>query len=66
MTVTTSSDLSEIIGELKRALGEEYVLTDYHQRAIRTFSAAPMGVHLWKDLLPDVVVMPASTAEVVA
>lgn len=66
MTVTTSSDLSAIISELKRALGDEYVMTEYHQRAIRTASASPFGLHLWQDALPDIVVMPASTEEVVA
>lgn len=66
MTVTTSSDLNAVVAELTQALGDEHVMTDYHQRAIRTTNAAPMGLHLWAELLPDVVVMPASTAEVVA
>ena len=66
MSVDTSDDLAPAIAELRSALGDEYVLTDYHQRAIRTTNAAPMGLHLWNELLPDLVVMPASTAEVVA
>jgi len=66
MTATTSPDLSAVVAELRSALGDEYVMTEYHQRAIRTSSASPMGLHLWTELLPDVVVMPASTEEVVA
>lgn len=66
MTVDTAYDLAPAIAELKAALGSEYVLTDYHQRAIRTTNTSPFGLHLWKDHLPDIVVLPASTAEVVA
>jgi glycolate oxidase len=66
MTVQTTGALDAAIAELRTALGIEYVMTDFHQRAIRTTNTAPMGLHQWKDLLPDLVVMPATTAEVVA
>ena len=66
MTVITHPGLAPAIQELRQALGSDHVLTDHHQRAIRTTNASPMGLHLWNDLLPDVVVMPASTAEVAA
>ena len=66
----TSSVVSEAIegaaADLRQALGEDYVLSDYYHRAIRTASAAPFGVHQWQDLLPDLVVRPGSTADVAA
>lgn len=66
MTVAMTANLPPVIAELEQALGVENVLTKPHQRSIRTTSASPMGLHLWGDLLPDVVVRPASTDEVVA
>lgn len=66
MSVETAYDLVPAIAELEAALGKEYVLTDFHQRAIRTTNTSPMGLHLWKEHMPDLVVMPGSTADVVA
>lgn len=57
--------LEGAIADLTTALGSGYVLTEYFHRAIRTTSATPFGLHQWQDTLPDVVVRPGSTAEVI-
>lgn len=64
-SVIVHEGLEGAITDLQRSLGAEFVLTDYYQRAIRTTSATPFGLHQWQELLPDVVVRPGSTADVV-
>lgn len=65
MSTIVHEGLDGAITDLRSALGTQYVLTEPYHRAIRSASAAPFGVHLWQDTLPDVVVRPSSTAEVV-
>ncbi len=56
----------EVIAELTSLLGEENVLTDLHERAMRAFNCAPAPLHRWADQTPDVVVLPGGTDDVVA
>ena len=65
MSTIVHEGLDRAIDDLRAALGAKYVLTEPYHRAIRSASAAPFGLHLWRDTLPDVVVRPGSTAEVV-
>lgn len=62
---TALSSIDEVINELIDAIGKENVLTEMRHRALRSASAAPFPVHQWKKHLPDVVVMPTSTEDVV-
>ena len=55
----------EVIDDLRRLLGEENVLTDMHERAMRAANCAPFPLHAWEDHIPDVVVLPGSTEDVV-
>lgn len=64
-SVIVHEGIEGAIADLRLALGSDYVLTEYYHRAIRTASAAPFGLHLWQDTLPDVVVRPGSSGEVV-
>lgn len=57
--------LDEAIERLRAALGNEFVHTEPHQRALRSASCAPFPLHAWRDHLPDVVVRPGSRDEVV-
>lgn len=56
----------EIIFKLEQLLGKENVLKESHQRALRSASCSPFPVHDWETHLPDVVVLPSSTEEVVS
>ncbi len=64
-TTAVHEGLQGATAELRAALGAEFVHTEYFQRAIRTTSATPFGLHQWHDTLPDLVVRPGSTVEVV-
>ena len=55
----------EVITALKDLLGEENVLTDMHERAMRAANCAPFPLHRWADQTPDVVVLPGGTEDVV-
>ena len=55
----------EVIAELRSLLGDENVLTDLHERAMRAFNCAPFPLHRWADQTPDVVVLPGGTDDVV-
>lgn len=69
MTVASTSKYGavtdEVINELRKLLGEENVLTDMHERAMRAFNCAPAPLQRWEDHTPDVVVLPGSTEDVV-
>jgi glycolate oxidase len=56
----------EVIAELKSLLGDENVLTELHERAMRAANCAPFPLHRWADQTPDVVVLPGGTDDVVA
>ena len=64
-TTAVHAGLEGAIADLRQALGSEFVLTEPYHRAIRSASAAPFGLHLWQDTLPDLVVRPGSTADVI-
>ena len=51
----------EVIAALKGLLGDENVLTDMHERAMRAANCAPFPLHRWAEQTPDVVVLPGST-----
>ena len=57
---------AEVIAELRSLLGDENVLTDMHERAMRAANCAPFPLHRWADQTPDVVVLPGGTDDVVA
>jgi glycolate oxidase len=56
----------EVIDRLREAIGEEKVLTSVHERAVRAASCSPFPLHQWEEHTPDVVVLPKTTADVVA
>lgn len=56
----------EIIIELQQIVGKENVIVERHQRALRSASCSPFPLHDWEQFLPDVIVLPGSTDEVVA
>ena len=64
-TAAVHAGLEGAIADLRQVLGSEFVLTEPYHRAIRSASAAPFGLHLWQDTLPDLVVRPGSTSDVV-
>jgi glycolate oxidase len=51
--------------ELAGIVGEDNVLADKPARYNRTRVPAPFPVHRWADHVPDIVVLPATTGEVV-
>ncbi|SDP76391.1 FAD-binding oxidoreductase [Desulforhopalus singaporensis] len=58
-------DLDKAISSLRDAIGNEYVFQDVPNRAIRSAVPAPFPLHDWEAHIPDVVVMPSTTEEVV-
>lgn len=64
-TRTYGQVTADVIRELEGILGAAWVKTTGHERALRAASAAPFPLHAWTTHLPDVVVLPASTEEVV-
>jgi glycolate oxidase len=54
----------QVIKELESIVGPENVLTAPYERALRSMTAAPFPYHKLKEIMPDVVVLPASTEEV--
>lgn len=63
MTVAPQLE-DRVLTELVDALGGEYVLTSKTARMNRARVPAPFPVHRWRERVPDLVVMPGSTAEV--
>ncbi|WP_017754332.1 FAD-binding oxidoreductase [Calidifontibacillus oryziterrae] len=63
MTTTQAND--EAVKELIAALGKENVLTEMRHRVVRSASCSPFPVQQWKKHLPDIVVFPDSTDDVV-
>jgi len=67
--MTTTSVVRElpsgVIEELRKIVGDKYVLTEPHHRALRARVATPFPMHKWKDYIPAVVVLPSTTEEVV-
>ena len=47
----------DVIAELRSLLGDENVLTEMHERAMRAANCAPFPLHRWADQTPDVVVL---------
>lgn len=62
---SATAQIDEVVRELVEAIGKENVLTEVRHRALRSASAAPFPIHEWKKHLPDVVVLPTSTEDVV-
>ena len=60
----TNAKLKEMLKEIADVIGDENVLTDMHQRAIRAATAAPFPLHKWEEHVPDAVVLPRTTEEV--
>lgn len=56
----------ELADALRAIVGDAHVLTDKPARYNRARVPAPFPVHRWADHVPDVVVLPGSTAEVAA
>ncbi len=48
-TTTYGAVTDEVIAELKKIVGDEYVLTDLHERAMRAFNCAPAPLQRWAD-----------------
>ncbi|MBT1076462.1 FAD-binding oxidoreductase [Geobacter grbiciae] len=63
---TSACNLSDkAIAKLESAIGKEFVFLDMPHRAVRSAVPAPFPLHEWEKHIPDVVVMPQSTEEVV-
>ncbi len=62
---TATETLNQVVEELRAAIGKENVFTEMRHRALRSASASPFPMHKWREHLPDVVVMPTSTDDVV-
>ena len=63
MSITTDVD-EVLVADLVSVLGAEHVHTGKTARYARARVPAPFPVHRWAQHVPDVVVMPGSTAEV--
>lgn len=61
----STEGIEEAIAALRSAVGEEHVLTEPHQRALRSASCSPFPFHEWAAHAPDVVVLPNSRDEIV-
>ncbi|TCP43878.1 glycolate oxidase [Tamaricihabitans halophyticus] len=63
--MTVAPELAEpVLEELRQVLGSEHVLTSKPARYNRARVPAPFPVHRWAERVPDLVVLPGSTAEV--
>lgn len=63
--MTTAAQLADpVLEELRQVLGGEHVLTSKAARYNRARVPAPFPVHRWAERVPDLVVLPGSTAEV--
>ncbi len=60
----TTQLTDQVLDELVAALGKDHVLTSKTARMNRARVPAPFPVHRWRDRVPDLVVMPGTTAEV--
>lgn len=60
-----TKNLEKAIPLLEAAIGKEYVFLDMPHRAVRAAVPAPFPLHDWETHIPDVVVLPESTDEVV-
>ncbi|NSL51899.1 FAD-binding oxidoreductase [Calidifontibacillus erzurumensis] len=57
--------LDRTVQELVDLLGKENVLTEMRHKVTRSASCSPFPVQRWKDHLPDIVVLPSTTEDVV-
>lgn len=64
MFVTHSPRLFAVETELKQLLSEKRVTTAPQARFMRALVPAPFPLHRMTDLMPDIVVWPETTAEV--
>ena len=62
----TADALDHLVGALQRVLRPDQVLTSKADRYNRARVPAPFPVHRWEERVPDVVVIPESTDDVVA
>ncbi|MHB8870530.1 MAG: FAD-binding oxidoreductase [Thermoleophilia bacterium] len=58
--------VDKAIDRLKAAIGAEKVVTSMHGRAMRASCPAPFPLHIWEEHVPDIVVLPKTTEDVVA
>jgi glycolate oxidase len=58
-------EINTISEALKSIVGKEYVLTEAHHRALRASTCSPFPLHIWKNHIPDVVVLPGHRDEIV-
>lgn len=63
MTIAVET-IDAVVAELVPVLGSDHVLTSKTDRLNRTRVPAPFPVHRWAERMPDLVVLPATTAEV--
>ncbi len=62
----TADALDHLVSRLQGVLGADQVLTSKADRFNRARTPAPFPVHRWSEHVPDVVVLPESTDDVVA
>ena len=62
----TADALDQLVGRLHDVLRADQVLTSKADRYNRARTPAPFPVHRWSERVPDVVVLPESTEDVVA
>ena len=62
----TADALDHLVGRLRGVLRTDQVLTSKADRFNRARTPAPFPVHRWSEHVPDVVVLPESTDDVVA
>src|SRR4029453_4110475 len=62
----TAADLDHLVSRLQGVLRSDQVLTSKADRFNRARTPAPFPVHRWSEHVPDVVVLPESTEDVVA
>ena len=65
MTLTVGR-LDEVVAALRTVLRDEQILTSKPDRYNRARVPAPFPVHRWAERLPDLAVLPTTTAEVAA
>lgn len=63
MSISVLND--DVVKELSDALGKENVLSEMRHRIVRSASCSPFPIQQWKKHLPDIIVFPNSTEDVV-